>query len=375
MFVLPFRWNILHIVTVFAKDDFIERMPNFSQFKMPFLLDAFDRTPFHYLIAHKKVNLMTVNALFSYICDYLEDCRKTNPFEFQKIIHSLSPLLPEIFEKIQTKPKQKFLALVYTGSSLPYNVKAPDFGEISSKSTFCNSPVLTKETCEKICEKKETIQVEFRSYYLHLDYDILSEDMTKMVASLKMETSQNIFKVPAIATMIDQLWEQAKTPLRIFFALYSIFIIALSVYLTLSDRCLPYEIVLLAMSVSLTGNELWQIYNLKKSYLKNPWNLLDLAHLLLTISFLGTRITANHEDELARAWMSTIIVILGYVRWISLLKIFKPTSKFFIIRTINHSSFRKFDSSCSNNRERYDQFYYRHCAHYPWILAYIFGVQ
>jgi len=58
------------------------------------------------------------------------------------------------------------------------------------------------------------------------------------------------------------------------------------------------------------------------------WNWLDLTPLLLTISFLVTRIAEN-DNELARAWMPTIIVILGRLRWISLLKIFKPTRNLF----------------------------------------------
>jgi len=305
-------------------------MPDFSEFKMPFLLDAFDRTPLHYLIAHKNVHSVAVNAIFGYICDYLEDCQSKNPFEFQQIIRSLSPMLSLIFEKIGIKLRQRFLAIVHSESSLPYKNTAPTFGNIRSESVaFCDSPVLTQQTREKIWDDKGATQVQFCSNYLYLDYNILSQDMKDLVDSLKTQTSQEIFKTPAITTLIDHLWRQAETPLLIFFTFYSVFIIALSVYLTLEERSLPYEIVLLAISALLTVNEFWQIYHLKKSYLDNPWNWLDLANLLLMITFLGTRI-ADNDNELARAWMSTIIVILGYLRWISLLKIFKPTSKLFL---------------------------------------------
>jgi len=87
---------------------------------------------------------------------------------------------------------------------------------------------------------------------------------------------------------------------------------------------LPYEIALLVTSVLFTLNEFWQVFQLKKNYLQDLWNWLDLSQLLLTIAFLITRL-ADNENELARAWISTIIIILGYIRWISLLKIFKPT--------------------------------------------------
>lgn len=61
IFVLPFRWTILHIVSVHENHNFIENMPEYGEFKMPFLLDASHKTPLHYLIAHKNVNSITVS--------------------------------------------------------------------------------------------------------------------------------------------------------------------------------------------------------------------------------------------------------------------------------------------------------------------------
>ncbi len=185
LFIAPFRWNLLHIVSLYANHDFIAKMPEYSQFKMPFLVDAFDRTPFHYLIAHKNVNLMTVNILFGYICDYLEDCQLRDPFEFQKVIKSLSSVLSFIFEKIEIRRRLRFLAMVYTESSLPHSTTAPIFGNILSKSAlFCDSPVLTQKTRDRIWDDQGTSQVQFRSNYLNLDYNILSYDMKDLVVSL-----------------------------------------------------------------------------------------------------------------------------------------------------------------------------------------------
>jgi len=327
LFVLPFRWTILHIVSIHANHEFIAKMPDYTQFQMPFLLDTFDRTPFHYLVSHKNVNSITVNIIFGYLCDYLEDCHLKNPFEFQKIVDSLTPLLPFIFQKIEIKSRQRFLLMIYTKSTVPYSNPVPIFGTILSESAFfCDSPVLTQETRQKIWDDQGTAQVEFRSNFLYLDYDILSQDMNDLIGCLKMQKGEEMFKMPVVMRLIDHLWGQAEKPLIIFFALYSMFTIGLSVYLTLKDRCLPYEITLLAISVLFTANEFWQILNLKTSYLEDLWNWLDLAHLLLTVAFLIARI-ADNDNELARAWISTLIIVLGYLRWISLLKIFKPTSQ------------------------------------------------
>jgi len=323
--VLPFRWNILHIVSVYANHGFIEKMPAYSQFKVPFLVDSFNHTPLHYLIAHKNVNSITVNIMFRFICDYLEDCHLKNPHEFEQIVKSVTPLFPLIFQRIETKSRHRFLRIIYAKSPAPCGLPLPTFGNfISRDAVFSDSPVLIQETRDKIWNDQGTTQVEFRSNFLHLDYDILSQDMNSMVNCLKEQESEEIFKLPVIMRLIDHLWRQAATPLMIFFALYSAFIIALSVYLTFDDRSLPFEIALLAVSVLFTVNEFWQVFHLRMSYLESLWNWLDLAHLLLTISFLITRI-ADDENELARAWISAIIIIFGYIRWISLLKIFKPT--------------------------------------------------
>jgi len=319
LFVFPFKWTILHVVSVFANHEFLASMPNYSEFKMPFLLDAFERTPFHYLTAHKDFNFLTASNLFRYICDYLEDCQLRDPYEFQKVIRSLSPLLSTILQKIETKQRQRFLSIIDAKSSGPDKNPIPLFGNILSESAvFCQTPVLTNEIRDQIWNSQGTTQVEFRSNYLYLDYNILSKDMKDLIHFLKMQTSQHIFKRHAIATLIDHLWLQVETPLRVFFMFYSIFIVSLSVYLTLEDRCLPYEIALLIISVIFTGNEFLQIFHLKKSYLESLWNWFDITHLLFTIAFLGTRL-ANNDYELARAWMSTVIVLFGYFRWISFL--------------------------------------------------------
>jgi len=325
LFVLPFHWTILHIVSIFNNHDFILEMPEYSQFKMSFLVDSFNQTPLHYLVARKNVNFITANIIFRYICDYLQDCQFKNPIEFQHIVKSLSPLLPFIFNKIEVKLRQRFFLLAYTKSPAPSCFPVPIFGDVISEAAFfSDSPVLTQETREKIWDAQGTSQVEFRSNFLYLDYDILSQDMKDVTECLKKQKGQDIFTTPAIVRLVDHLWEQGQKPLIIFFAFYSAFIIALSVYLTFDDRSLPFEITLLVISILFTANELWQLFHLKKSYLEDVWNWLDLAQLLLTIAFLGTRL-ADNDNELARAWVSTIIIVLGYVRWISLLKIFKPT--------------------------------------------------
>ncbi len=324
--ISPFTWNILHIMALQGKTAFIKELPEMSsKLKMPFLLDHFGKTPLHYLMASRKIDYQAVNSIFSYICDHHNDCYLHHKDEFQEIMKSLSILLPFIFSKIETKLKERFLTLSFATSFVSFKEELPLFGQASSRSCFYETPVVDEKSKSMIWRDGEA-QVSCQTNFLYLDYNANSQDMTTMVDLMIKQKNEDFFKTPLISKLIDHLWSQTQTPLIISFLVFSIFMSGLSVYLCLQERNLAFEVVLLALSGVFIMSEGLQIYDLGKDYIGNFWNLLDLSHLLLTVAFLITRI-AKHEDELARAWISTIIVLLGYLRWVSYLRIFQATSK------------------------------------------------
>ena len=325
LIIHPYTWNILHIMALRANHTFIKELPEMSrELKVPFLLDHFGKTPLHYLMAHRKIDYVAVNSMFSYICDYLEECYSRDVHEFQEILKSLSLLLPFIFNKIETRLKEKFLLLSFASSPVPYSEELPLFGQASSKSCFYELPMLDQKSKSMMWRDGEA-QVSCQTNFLYLDYNANSPDMQIMVELMKKQKNEDFFKLPMISKLMDHLWSQTQPPLMISFLAFSVFMSGLSVYLCLQDRNLAFEIVLLALSGVFILTEGLQIYDLGKEYLENLWNWLDLSHLFLTVAFLITRISGN-ENELARAWISTMIVALGYLRWVSYLRIFQATS-------------------------------------------------
>ena len=323
--VQPFAWNILHIAALQANHTFIKELPEISgQFKVPFLLDRFGKTPLHYLIANRRVDYTSINCMFSYICDYLEASYKNNIYEFQNIMKSLTVLIPFILNKLDPRHKERFLTISLAASPVPYSKELPPFGQAASMSCFSEIPVFDETAKSQIWKDGETA-VSCQTNFLQLDYNAHSDDMKVMVDLMIKQKSEDFFKTPLVSKLIDHLWSQTQPPLIFIFLVFSIFMSGLSVYLCLAERNLVFEVVLLALSGVFILAECLQIHDLGKDYLKNFWNLLDLSHLFLTVAFLITRL-ADNEDELARAWISTIIVLLGYLRWVSFLRIFQATS-------------------------------------------------
>ena len=96
--LLPLNWNILSFLAV-TNPKAVASMPNYEEFQVPNILDDFQKTPLHYLLAHSNINSPSLNYLIRYIADYLEDHK--NDSHNVDVIKSLSPLIPVIITKSQ----------------------------------------------------------------------------------------------------------------------------------------------------------------------------------------------------------------------------------------------------------------------------------
>ena len=262
-----------------------------------------------------------------YICDYLDDCqRKGSTFEFQKILRSLTPLFCFILLKTEVRLKERFLNLCFSVSPAPFRMEIPDYGKPKKQDLILNqSAVLSDQVISEIWEDGEE-QIHFRTNFLDLDYDVVSPDMEKLIVCLLKQNNEEVFKTPLIRKIIQQLWNQSRVLLRISFFVFSIYMAAFSIYLTFDEHSLPYSLALLLFSIFLCFIEALQIYHLRENYFKDAWNVLDVTHPVLTIIYIIMRL-AEYDNSLALAWISTIIVVMGYLRWVSHLRLFKETSK------------------------------------------------
>ena len=170
-------------------------------------------------------------------------------------------------------------------------------------------------------------QVMFKTNFLLMDYNVTSTDMQNVIKSLRKQKNEEVFKTQMVNKLLDYLWKQTRRILEITFVIFSIFMIIFSVYVCLEDPSLAYEICILIFTGSLVWAEILQMLHLKENYFSDLWNWLDVTHLCLTSAFIITRILQD-ENELARAWISSILILMGYLRWVSYLRLFKPTSNF-----------------------------------------------
>jgi len=322
--IIPFAWNILHLVAIKAHHIFIKNMPSYSQFKVPFLLDAFNKTPLHYLLAHENININSVNNVLTYICDYLEESAQQNSYQVQEIIISLTPLLWYILTETAIGVRRRFLNICFLTLPLPHGLELPAFGKpVSKAGLFITSLDVLQKPLENKLFTKGQKQIDFKANILNLDYNLMSQDMDKTIKSLQQQKAEEIFETRLVMKLIDHLWEKTKVFLRFVFVSFSLFIIALSVFLSIEDRCVPFEIVILCCAGFFLSIEVLQMINTKGKYFTDPWNWLDLTFYPLTIAFVIVRMLGN-ENELVRGWISAFIILSGYMRWISYLRVFKP---------------------------------------------------
>lgn len=318
--ILPYNWNLLHLITLFRYSD-ISLVPSYSEFKVRFLVDKDNKTPLHYLIEQHEKDFTSANTLLKYILDYLED-RSRSFFEYQKTIESLTTQFDFIIANADPKLISRFLDLCYRNTPAAYGSELPPFGEPINKYISSKTPTLVSKA-EKIC----TLGSDPIAYYtnmLHLDYSLGSEDMLKKVIFLTGIKHEVVFQHPLMHNFVQYLWNKTLYVRWFMGLLFSALMLMLSVYIGLNQRILPLEIFIMIVTWVFLANEFLQMKALGVKYITIPWNWVDIIHLALIISYIITRFI-DSDDYFGKAWMSTGIIIAGYLRWISYLRVFKTT--------------------------------------------------
>lgn len=365
LLILPFSWNILHLICIQAnnlqetKHSFLEDMPSYSEFKVTFILDAFNKTPLHYLVAHKKINYTSVNRVLAYLCEYIEECLERNSYEVQQIFTSLAPLFWMILLKVEAQLSSKFLTLCFMRSSFPHKSQPHQLFGIPDPKTsyFVQSPAITQKTQDQFNlykswqEDPQTLdgiryhkveRVDFRTNALCLNYNVVSEDMHRTVVCLLKRRNEDLFKTQLISKLIDHLWNQIEITLAILFSQFSVLMISFSLYIGLEKRDAFLEIVFLIYSVGFLVGKVLQWWDQRMNFFLNIWNILDIFCFGFLIAYAALRL-ADTNKHLCQ-WFSFIVIVLGYLRWMSYFRLFKPTSNLsFLLPTY---FLRKSHSSC-----------------------------
>lgn len=96
--IQPYNWNILFIAAI-RNPNIISHFPDPKELKLRSLVDSFDKTPLHYILAHKKMQA-SINMIFKYIINFLEDEERCPSYERARLMKSLSPLSTYIIGQI-----------------------------------------------------------------------------------------------------------------------------------------------------------------------------------------------------------------------------------------------------------------------------------
>jgi hypothetical protein len=118
------------------------------------------------------------------------------------------------------------------------------------------------------------------------------------------------------------------------FGLFSLDITLISVYVCVGHGLLVHEVFIMIFSFTCLFLELIQMCADKKKYIEDLWKWSDIIFTLLTISFIIARFL-DIEYNLAMQWRATFIILPGYLRLVSYLRLFPVTRNLIeIIRAI-----------------------------------------
>jgi len=326
VYLCPQRWTFLHLFAIYRPDD-INKVVETPDIKFPFLVDSFGKTPLHYMLAHSKINYVAVNAVIKYIIEYLSSIEDSNPPEFHQIINSLSGILPMFFNQINHSVVLKFLKCNVNNAYYASDESIPLFGKSNDHPVAINSLSISKENIDQMYDSKDNKMIGFKSMSLNLDYNPISEDMLNTCIALQQCDNEEFFKTPAVSTLIDYLWNSHFNYLLFQTFIFSILMIITSVYIGRGESELGFEITILVFGGLFFAMELIQVFKYGIiSYYSSLWNVIDL---LFCVTLSGTMIAriAGLEEGLARAWLFTVILLSGYLKWIIHFRIFGATRK------------------------------------------------
>jgi len=330
--LLPFNLNILTFLAV-TNPKALASMPNYEEFQVPNLLDDFQKTPLHYLLAHSNNNPPSLNYLIRYIADYLE-AHKDETHNID-VIKSLSPLIPLIIARSQLTIAVKLINLCLSNSPAYGVIKTyyisqyglPAGGESQSNAIYSDSPELSKEIIKKTYyQAKGEEMITFSSVVLNLDYNIISDHMLALTWILLYDCDKEILKTKVVTTLSDYLWKSSRSVPYILAVFYSALIILLSVYIASDSRNIPLEVIILILSCGLLFIEILQFQILRLTYFTNHGNVVDLLFFMLVNATIIYRFITD-ENDLTRHWLYASCIILGYPRWISYFRLVNSFSK------------------------------------------------
>lgn len=343
------HWNLLHIFAFNEDPKLLPLICNFEYFRVPFLLDNYNKTPLHYCGSKDFQNL---NLMLKYIVDYLSHnlvminqeskqnfLKESKYEENQKIMEALTDMVPFMIAKMDRRTTLSYLKLCFSDSIATYGKLLEDYGDSERSFHLSTATTLTEGTKNKIAKKGDD-QISFKSLALNYDYSITSPQVFELFETLQETDDEELFRNPTISYFVDYFWDKSYNLVVAFSSIQASLMVLISIYVGMGERKLGLEIAILVLTILLILLESIQIRRIKSMYFKQFWNYIDLLQLSLTMTMICSRIAGIDTDydrdtddadesnsSLYISWITALVIILGYTRLISFMRLFSLTSK------------------------------------------------
>mmetsp|Transcript_22567 Transcript_22567/g.19560 ORF Transcript_22567/g.19560 Transcript_22567/m.19560 type:complete len:360 (+) Transcript_22567:1882-2961(+) len=137
--------------------------------------------------------------------------------------------------------------------------------------------------------------------------------------------SEEMFRAKSVSVLIDFLWKKSSYFHNRLAFLFSVYMIIMSIYGLLKEPNVAIEVLLFIFGLGFLMYEIIQSWASGYSvYTKDIWNGIDLIeNLLVCISMIV--FWSVDIDDLSRNWLISLILMLGYGKWISFFRVFESS--------------------------------------------------
>ena len=315
--IYPFQWSLLHLMACFEQHKIISKM-DLKLSSAYFLPDVYGNTPLHYIFSHRGVDHTSARLIFRAMIEFLRTC---NSVDYFVIMKSLTAILPNLIKISSLELQSAFFEIAFKTCVSHNQAPLPHFGEITHNNCFRSSGTFVSTEVLAGVYNKGQDAVEFKVNPFLMDYNITSNDMLNISLTLSEVQDQDIFEHPVIVNLIDHLWKETYRASLLIFLLFSCFMTLISVYIGLQQKLLGMEVINLILAILYLIGEFQQMRLNWRKYQHNLWNWTDVLFSGLTIAFFVARLVGT-EYTLVMQWIATLVIMIGYLRWVSYLRLF-----------------------------------------------------
>jgi len=332
--VYPYNWNLLHLSAIYFPDP--KTIQACIDARVPITIDSEGLTPLHHLFKKDKVDFNIVNLVLEHFDKLIPS---HDEYRMHQLMESLSNIVTKII-RINSPMAANLLKYFYGTPLTQKNAEIPTYGKLkrsfwsNQQWDISSTPYFTHELREKHLSYHPS-PISVNMLKLKYNYDVTSEEMMKLTYALSNNDHEEVFKTPAIATLVDYIWQKNIGVHLLQFVLYSVALLLFSIWAGLDTR--PengLSIVAFIFGILFFFIELLQFTTFGViDYCLNLWNIFDIIRNIWWIITFGyawkNQDFADRDEntEQTRAWMVSLSILFGYIKWIKYFSFIKQTRR------------------------------------------------